>query len=74
MANRKYINKIFVCLIAWFLLVPSAYAYLDPGSGSFLMQVLIAALLAVPLTVKGLWKNLIARIRRRKKTNPKEEK
>lgn len=29
-------------------------AYLDPGSGSFFVQILIAMLVAIPLTFKSL--------------------
>jgi hypothetical protein len=38
----------------------SMLAYLDPGSGSIILQILIASLLAIGLAVRGSW----ARIRR----------
>jgi hypothetical protein len=43
------------------LAVPSeAYAYIDPGSGSFLLQVLIASLLTVSFIIKTWWRNIKA--------------
>jgi hypothetical protein len=32
--------------------------YLDPGSGSFILQVLIAALLGGGFAIKAYWKNI----------------
>jgi hypothetical protein len=37
-------------------------AYVDPGSGSVLLQVLIAGLLAVGFTIKTFWGNLKRRV------------
>ena len=35
-----------------------AYAYLDPGTGSFLLQVLIAALVGVSFTIRLYWRKV----------------
>lgn len=35
-------------------------AYLDPGSGSYLIQILIAALLGSGFVIKAFWKNISA--------------
>jgi hypothetical protein len=37
-----------------------AYAYLDPGSGSFILQILIATLLGSAFLIKTYWKKIIA--------------
>lgn len=37
------------------ILVQDAYAYLDPGTGSYLLQLLISAFLAIAFTVKMFW-------------------
>jgi hypothetical protein len=46
----------------WFtgLLIPLAreHAYLDPGSGSFLIQILLASLLGLGYLVKVYWKKI----------------
>lgn len=34
--------------------------YLDPGSGSFILQLLIAALLGAGLAIKIYWRKLVA--------------
>lgn len=57
MSNRK-INKVFVISAtslaagAWAL---PAYAYLDPGTGSMLIQGIIGAIAAVGVTLKLYW-------------------
>lgn len=41
------------------VMVPKqAFAYLDPGSGSYLFQLLLAGLLALSFTLKSFWKRL----------------
>jgi hypothetical protein len=37
-----------------------AAAYIDPGSGSYLIQILIAGLVGAAFTVRVFWKNLVA--------------
>lgn len=38
----------------------SILAYLDPGSGSYLIQILIAALLGGGFAIKAFWKQISA--------------
>ena len=38
--------------------IVDAFAYLDPGSGSFIVQALIAALAVAALTARYYWKKL----------------
>lgn len=46
------------------LLVPSpAYAYVDPGTGSFLAQLLAASLFGATLMVRSRWRALRTRVR-----------
>jgi membrane protease YdiL (CAAX protease family) len=41
------------------LLVPLVtYAYLDPGSGSYALQIFFAALFGIALSIKPLWRKL----------------
>jgi hypothetical protein len=37
------------------ILTPSAYAYLDPGTGSFIFQMLIAGLVGMSFALKLFW-------------------
>ncbi len=53
-----------VCLILLFMLWPStAYAYIDPGSGSLFLQSLIAVIVGGWLTVKLLASKFWRRLR-----------
>lgn len=36
----------------------SAYAYLDPGTGSLIIQVIVAAFLGVAFAAKVYWRNI----------------
>lgn len=40
--------------------VASKLAYLDPGSGSYLIQLLIAALLGGAFVIKAFWRQIMA--------------
>ena len=37
---------------------PYAYAYLDPGTGSYFLQLLIGGLLGALFSIKMFWKNI----------------
>lgn len=53
--------KLFgVCVVATgvCLLPLDASAYVDPGSGSFLLQMLIAAVLGGLITLRGYWSRI----------------
>jgi membrane protein implicated in regulation of membrane protease activity len=53
-------------LAALFLLVPivSAFAYIDPGTGSMIVQVVIAALVGGAAFIGAFWKKLFRRRRK----------
>lgn len=44
----------FICLVS----PRAAYAYLDPGTGSYILQLLVAFLLGGSLVVKIYWKKI----------------
>jgi hypothetical protein len=35
-----------------------AYAYIDPGTGSYVIQVVVAGVLAAGFVIKSTWKNI----------------
>jgi hypothetical protein len=39
-------------------------AYLDPGSGSFIVQILVATLLGSALMIKAFWRQITSKFRR----------
>ena len=54
--------------------VPSAHAYIDPGSGSFIFQVLIGGLLAGAVAVKHFWRRIVSFFTRRTSREQTSEK
>ena len=54
------IRKILaINFISLFIIVSSAHAYLDPGTGSIILQGLIAALAAGAVFIKMYWYKLL---------------
>ncbi len=50
-----------------FLMPVCALAYIDPGTGSYVLQLIIAALVGASFTIKIFWKKIV-RIFRKDKT------
>jgi hypothetical protein len=42
------------------LWIPAANAYIDPGSGSIIFQVLVGAALGVSVAVKVFWRRIVS--------------
>jgi len=54
-----YVRKqVIFAVLGMFLLVEPAYAYLDPGTGSLIIQVLIASLVSLIFAIKVFWKKI----------------
>jgi len=51
--------KTLLVLCTLLLIAPSAHAYLDPGSGSAILQGVLGALAAIALTLKLYWHRLL---------------
>jgi hypothetical protein len=70
---RAYLRRTILLswLVACFSLVviPTANAYIDPGSGSFIFQMIVGAALGISVGVKLFWR----RIRSFFSRNPSEE-
>lgn len=57
--NRRNLISGLACLLTFTSLVPSqAYAYIDPGTGSILLQGLIAAIAGIVVTGKLYWSRI----------------
>jgi hypothetical protein len=50
--------RFFSTLFLLLLISPSAFAYLDPGSGSVIMTAILSALAAASLAIKTYWYKL----------------
>lgn len=53
-------------VIALQIQVTVAYAYLDPGTGSYLFQIIAAALLGMLFAFKIFWRKVVAIFKRKK--------
>jgi hypothetical protein len=49
------------------------YAYIDPGTGSYVIQILIAAFISISFAVKIFWKKIKTFFRKLFKKNGHEE-
>ena len=52
---KKILNYLILNTIAIFLIVTNAYAYLDPGTGSFILQAIIGFLAALSAGFLYYW-------------------
>lgn len=52
------------------LATPRHLAYLDPGTGSYMFQVVVGAVLGVAVSLKLMWKRTLARFTRRPDRDP----
>ena len=59
MKTKFIVSTVLAGLVGNLLLVNVAYAYLDPGTGSALLQGLLAALAAIAVIVKLYWYRLL---------------
>jgi hydrogenase-4 membrane subunit HyfE len=58
---KRRANSFFAFLVFVFAFsVKRASAYIDPGTGSYLLQIAIAFLLGALFTIKGFWKKILA--------------
>ena len=58
---KKSKRLLIIFCLFYFLLFPHfIYAYIDPGTGSYIIQLLIAAFIGLSLGVKIFWKKIRA--------------
>lgn len=62
--NSPTLRILFLGIIVAGVFPSPAYAYIDPMSGSIILQALIAGLLAALLMVKRFWHGISERCRR----------
>jgi hypothetical protein len=62
-----------IFLILAVLLAADAHAYLDPGTGSMLLQVILGGVAAVAVALKLFWYRILAFLGLRKKPVTEEE-
>lgn len=57
-AKKKAVWCALAALTVFGCFQPSAYAYLDPGSGSYLFQILLSFILGAIFSLKIFWKKI----------------
>jgi len=58
--SRKSARLIILTGGLFLIYARDAFAYIDPGTGSFVLQLIIGALLGVAFAIKSFWKNVKA--------------
>jgi hypothetical protein len=55
--NRTKTSTLFFMILAWLLFYPTAaYAYIDPGTGSMVIQAIFAVIAATGIYIGLCWK------------------
>ena len=54
--DLKYV--VFITLILFLWSIKDAYAYIDPGTGSYIIQVIIGGVLGAAFALKVYWKKV----------------
>ena len=73
---KKILNYLILNIIAIFLFVTNAYAYLDPGTGSFILQAIIGFLAALSASFLYYWakvKNFFLKLFKKNNNDEKSE-
>ena len=63
--HELLIWPIILSFVIIFISARNAYAYIDPGTGSYLIQILLAVLVGSAFAVKMFWHNIKAFLGRR---------
>ena len=58
-------NKAILLLIAMTFMSQNAYAYLDPGTGSILLQLLVGAISIFVLSLKSFRRRIVSLFKKR---------
>lgn len=64
MENRLWLSIVAGLLMTGGLLVNIASGYIDPGTGSYVLQIAIAFLVGLAFTLKVFWKRISAFFRK----------
>lgn len=64
-----YVGRVLALILI--LLPTNAHAYIDPGTGSIVLQFVIAGLVSGLYVIKKFWSNIKSFFQRNTDTNPK---
>ncbi len=71
MKNLIRLSAVFLFLLL--ITAQNAYAYLDPGTGSYILQILIASLVGATFAVKIFWQKIMTSLKRMLSKNAGEQ-
>jgi hypothetical protein len=69
-------RKLYTAALIFLFVTIGCFGYIDPGTGSYVIQVILAALVGVPLAVGIFWKKIktfFGKLFSRDKKEEKEE-
>ena len=66
---KLFLRPITLLALALFLLPLSAYSYIDLGSGSYIIQLIIAAFVGITFSLKIYWKKIRALFSKKEKAD-----
>lgn len=70
----KNLKEIILVIIFFFCNISNAHAYIDPGTGSIILQAILALIAGTAVTISIWWGNLKAFIRKIFRSEKKENK
>ncbi len=73
MVMKKIIQISAIALAAAFLTPVSALAYIDPGTGSYVIQLAIAAFVGVMFSLRIFWKKIVRLFKKGQPDQPKTD-
>lgn len=73
MSKKSVVCLVVCCLFISLVMVKPAQAYLDPGSGSAILQGVLAAIVAVAIALKVYWHKILVLLGVRKKIHIPEK-
>lgn len=70
---KRIIGLVGLTIFAFVLFTRDAHAYIDTSTGSYIIQILLAGLMGIMLTLKVFWKQVKAFFSKDKNTDDKSE-
>ena len=67
--TKLFFRAITLLILSLFLLPLSGYGYIDLGSGSYIIQLILAAFVGISFSLKIYWKKIKARFSKKAKAD-----
>lgn len=60
----KFARIQLLCILFLIIFSNTCFAYLDPGTGSYIIQVIIAVILGAAFSIKMFWNKIVSYFRK----------